>query len=942
MARGGSGCRKETRTRTLFLSTLTGVAALCLVCLPALAQTTGTIRGHIKDAEGNPLPGVTVTGTSQGRGISRTVVSGETGSFALPALPVEVYLVNAVLEGFQEQVVENVRVGISSSVTLDLVMSLATVEESIVVLGSPMLDTTSSAVGTNFDSGFIEDLPTTRNFWDMMAVAPGVVQQQTNEAWKLSAFGSSTASNSWSIDGQNNTLNESGQAFWWPNPDTVEEVQVLALGAPAQYGNMSGAAMNVVTKSGTNEFKGGVNLWYQSDSLTGENATIDGVGFRRDQFADLSATLGGPIKKDKAWFFVAYEYFRDAYNEAGDDSELPNQYFSDRYDVKLNWAPSDNILLQAKYHNDIWPWKFSDAFQTASASGTEGDRNPAWGVRLDWVISNNNFLEIAYSGYTGIDVYESRTGSVEDSFVDWSPPAGGPYRYSGGLYYPWDWDNRQDAVDVAMSTYADDFLGGDHEFKFGVGYATGEDEIQISPGVNGRYYGHYVYTYEYYGYEYDYEYFYRATSAAYRYGSDNETISAYIDDSWRVTEDLTINVGVRFDQINSDVPAYPRLDRFGNETGEIIPGIDNRIDWSHFSPRIGFAYQIGTTGVFRGFYGKFYDSNVTGNWKAPPPDPPILRYEISDSLDGPWEPAYIFDYGEPLLDPNLQPPETDQFTLGYEHQLSPAMTLGIQGVYKRTKNLIGWEILDDGVYEMIPWVNPITGDVQPIASIIEQPTTRKGNRPGAGSLAPPGQDFEQEYTGATVVFNKRYAGGWSMMASYTLSDSSGFLATPLAQDQGNPAFTNQDGRDPNNWINAEQALQNQRRHAVQIQGNYDLPWNLLGTLVYRYLSGKPYNRQVTAGVFSSQFALNQGGQTVIAVPASEDTRFPDQNVLDLSIGRGFEAGPTTITIDLQFFNVFDNDAHDSWQTLIVAPGDSYYPRAYVLPRRLGLRLGVRF
>jgi len=217
-----------------------------------------------------------VTGTSQGRGISRTVVSGETGSFALPALPVEVYLVNAVLEGFQEQVVENVRVGISSFVTLDLVMSLATVEESIVVVGSPMLDTTSSAVGTNFESDFIEDLPTTRNFWDMMAVAPGVVQQQADEAWKLSAFGSSTASNSWSIDGQNNTLNESGQAFWWPNPDTVEEVQVLAIGAPAQYGNMSGAAMNVVTKSGTNEFKGGVNLWCQGDSLTNDS-TPDGV-----------------------------------------------------------------------------------------------------------------------------------------------------------------------------------------------------------------------------------------------------------------------------------------------------------------------------------------------------------------------------------------------------------------------------------------------------------------------------------------------------------------------------------------------------------------------------------------------------------------------------------------------------------------------------------------
>jgi len=207
---------------------------LCFVCLPALAQTTGSIRGQIKDADGSPLPGVTVTATSVGRGTSRTVVTGDGGTFALPSLDVQVYTVSAVLEGFQEQVVENVRVGISSFVTLDLVMALATIEETIQVTAAPVLDTTSSAVGTSFDTEFIEDLPTTRNFWDMMAVTPGVVQQQTNEAWKLSAFGSSTASNSWSIDGSNNTLNESGQAFWWPNADTIEEVQVLAIGAPAQ------------------------------------------------------------------------------------------------------------------------------------------------------------------------------------------------------------------------------------------------------------------------------------------------------------------------------------------------------------------------------------------------------------------------------------------------------------------------------------------------------------------------------------------------------------------------------------------------------------------------------------------------------------------------------------------------------------------------------------
>ncbi|MCP4200832.1 MAG: hypothetical protein GY769_02730, partial [bacterium] len=204
-------------------------------------------------------------------------------------------------------------------------------------------------------------------------------------------------------------------------------------------------------------------------------------------------TLGGPIKKDKAWFFGAFEILRDAYNEVGDPSGLPYEIFSDRYALKLNWAPTQSLSFQAKYHVDNWPWRFSDAFETASASGTEGDENPAWGLRFDKVISSNTFLEVAYSGYDGIDIYESRTGSQEDPFIDYSPPGGGPEHYSGGLYFPWSWDTSQEAVDATVSTYADDFLGGDHEFKFGVTYSTGTAKSTISGGVNGRYFYRYVY-----------------------------------------------------------------------------------------------------------------------------------------------------------------------------------------------------------------------------------------------------------------------------------------------------------------------------------------------------------------------------------------------------------------------------------------------------------------
>ena len=93
---------------------------------------------------------------------------------------------------------------------------------------------------------------------------------------------------------------------------------------------------------------------------------------------------------------------------------MPYEIFSDRYDIKLNWAATESLSFQAKYHIDNWPWEFSDAFRTNSATGGEGDENPAWGLRLDKVFGSNTFLEVAYSGYDGIDIHESRTGSLED------------------------------------------------------------------------------------------------------------------------------------------------------------------------------------------------------------------------------------------------------------------------------------------------------------------------------------------------------------------------------------------------------------------------------------------------------------------------------------------------------------------------------------------------
>ncbi len=919
------------------------LAFSCLVVLGGAlhGQTTGSLRGEVSDPQGDPLPGVTITATNDDRGTTRTAVTGTNGRWVLSSMPVGVYTVEASLQGFAPQEVGSVRVGISASIKLDMTLQLETVEETLSVTASPLIDVSSSSVGTSFTVDFIEDLPTDRNFWDMIAVAPGV-SAQSEGSTRMSVFGSSTSSNSWNIDGLDTTSSDTGNAWWYINPDTIAEVQVLGIGAPAEYGNMSGGAFNVVTKSGTNQHKGSLSWYHQADSLTTENATIGGRPFNRDEFDDITVTYGGPLQRDKVWLFAAVQRARDAYSEPGVDPNFPTAFPSDRYDLKLNASFNDSNLLEAKYHYEDYDWVYGDAFSTPDATGNQFGTNPAWGIQYQSVLSPETFLEVRYAGYEGDDDLLSRTGSTADPFIDYSPPDGGPTRYSEGYYFPYLFDLSRNQVDVKLSHHADDLLAGDHDFKFGISYGQGDGDTITGGGVNGVYFYRYEYSYEYYGTVYSYPYYYRVTSRPYHYGAETEVVSAFVDDSWQVNSKLTVNVGLRYDRHTSSIPDFPRLNQDWTETGEVIPGLDDAVEWSLLSPRLGFAYQLTETSVLRGFYGKFYDANVTGNWYAPPPDAPSYLYEFSASREGPWTPFFLFEQLGTTVDPDLEAPETDQFTFGYERQLGRDFTLGVQGIYKETENLIGWEILDDGVFEFVDWTNPLTGEVNQLVSILEQPSTRKGNGPGPGSLAPPGTRYNQDYEGLVFTFNKRHSNGWSLQSSYTWSQSEGFSPRALTQDQGSPFYTSSSGRDPNNWLNADQALQNDRGHVLQLQGNFDLPWKLVGTVVFSYLDGKPFSRQVRAGAGSSNSPLAQGAQTVIAIPASSDDRLPSQSPLDLALGRRFDLGRSELKLDVQVLNVFNEDSHDWWQSLIVPAGSQFVPDGYVFPRRVMVRLRLDF
>ena len=519
-----------------------------------------------------------------------------------------------------------------------------------------------------------------------MAVSP-VVSLADEDDDRLVAAGSNVQSNNWFIDGIETTAPETGTAWIGVNPDAIQEVQVMAIGAPAEYGNMLGAAFNVVTKSGSNEVKGGVNAYWFDNSLV--DSQIDyGTEYPeyvQNEFWDVTATLGGPIAKDKLWFFAAFEYSRDNHTFPGSDPETNPTQYQDRYDLKLSWRINDANLIDAKGYADKWGYPApSSLYATPSASAGEIGDDLMWGLSYQGIFSDRTFMEVRYTGWTSNDDNLSQTGSTEAAYIDYSPPGGGPTTYSGGYWYPWTYDTSINQLSVAVSTFADDFIAGDHDFKFGIQASKGESKTKLAVSATGSYYYHYTYNYDYYGTVYPYEYYYKVDGLPYFYGNEQNSISAFVDDSWSLTSALTLNIGVRYDYHKGVIPSYPRLAPDGEPTDVMIPGVDPVFTWNNFSPRLGLAWALGAEqkAVLRG---RPSGSTTTATWAATGtprrPSPPTQFAYFGESWDGPWddEPSWTWSPGANNVDPDLKAPRTLQYSVGFEQAFGDNYSFGITG-----------------------------------------------------------------------------------------------------------------------------------------------------------------------------------------------------------------------------------------------------------------------
>ena len=294
--------------------------ALCLALLSVLAATavsaqtaTGGIRGFVKDGTGAVLVGVTVEVSSPARiGGAAVDVSNAQGLYQFENLPVGQYAVTFTLQGFSTVKREDIRVEVGRTVQADVQLAVGNVEQSITVSGeSPVVDALHAGVQTNFNAELLANVPTARqSYFDVITFAPSVRINAVPNDSRFVIMGSSSDQNSFQYDGVDISAVSNGGVWDFPSPDIMQEVEVKTTGASAEYFNFQGGVVNIVTKSGSNTFRGAWSGYNIPHATVGNNTPNEPFPYNVHFSYQTTFEVGGPIVKDRVWFYGIAPYSR--------------------------------------------------------------------------------------------------------------------------------------------------------------------------------------------------------------------------------------------------------------------------------------------------------------------------------------------------------------------------------------------------------------------------------------------------------------------------------------------------------------------------------------------------------------------------------------------------------------------------------------------------------
>jgi len=664
-----SGSRRPLAVACWLLLSL----SLCATAARAQAIHDGKLTGTVAGEDHMVIPGATIEISSPALigGIKSTTTS-RTGTYVFLNLPVGRYRVSASLAGFKTVVRENIDVSADATLTIDLVLPVGGVQEIVTVTAvGPQVDTKAATVDSEIDKDQLARLPTSRDaFYDLILTAPGMFDSSSsNSLPSPTSYGSSTNENVFLINGVNATNPEAGSfgTLVNVNYDAVDQVRIVGLGSKAEYGSFSGAAVDVVTKSGSNVFHG-TGAFYSllgspASNQPGPNEDLGApwlwIGEGEQLAGDVkkdwetSVTLGGPIRKDKVWFFGAFDYLRKS--TLPPRWSLQNEGWNRYVDGKVSLVPANKHLVWGAYHyenNDGngASWGSEPAWDTTMSYGTKTANNTA-AAQWQWAPAGKTAVSAKFLAFWKNDKpYLPQTRPDHPGYINWWKWS--DYGINGAFPYVDNQKASRQTIQGDLSHYTEGFLG-QHDIKFGVQYTKGRGNRQEGYFQN---YVNFLSPYRWtqnvaemqswYGDTGLLFYNYRDTINPFLTVRTADTAGVFFDDRWAPTKRLTVTLGLRFDRMTTrydkgkvydfaaspeEVNGPPPVLRDRAATGNIF-------DFRTWSPRLGLAYALTADNktVARASYGRYYMPLSIEYLRRFGPDVPELLRNVQMFEVGPW------------------------------------------------------------------------------------------------------------------------------------------------------------------------------------------------------------------------------------------------------------------------------------------------------------------
>ena len=528
---------------------------------------TGTLIGTVRDEQGGVLPGAQVTLSSPALiGGPANSVTNEKGQLRFQALPPGLYTLEIRMDGFAPYRDDEVAVGAGATIERFVVLTVAGIAVAVEVEEGSRIEARGSGFETRFGADYIKDIPGRRfSMFDLVKVAPGVSPTSVGNSTgnTVSALGSGVNENAFLLDGTNFTCPCSGGAVAEPGIDVIQEVQVQTVGASAEFGNIQGAVFNVVTRQGGNAFQYDASYFWQGAGLTGQpvvlpvqRGTQPESGYERDGYRDFTTSLGGPVVRDRAWFFAGYQYLRDSDSQPGTDPAFPRHYEQDKLLGKLTWQIAPSLRLLSSYHDEFWVSPDRPTLATPFETT----------VRFNGRVPTTTFAHVTHT-LSSNTLWDARVGRFVLS-QDNDPASGSittPNRFdrvtglsSGGPPSFGDFNLMRTTAKATMTHYRPGLLGADHELKVGGQAEKGHHNALVIIPTGVRYI------------DSNGQPFQAVSRDPATPGGEFITAGAFASDAMTIGDRLTINVGIRFDHSRAISPDLPARDLAGEETDATV------------------------------------------------------------------------------------------------------------------------------------------------------------------------------------------------------------------------------------------------------------------------------------------------------------------------------------------------------------------------------------